>query len=434
VRKTPAHDIIEFLSFSSAHEDGLTRLSGFRQREWKQALTWLDDTGLAFYFLQKITDLHVTDSLPPWVLSRLERNFAANRERVGYMTQRFDSLNRRFDDAGIRYAVLKGHSLVPDFCPDACLRYQADFDYLVEETSLQRAKEVVVEAGYSPKPWASESSQEYIFLTPETENKSRDPDQYSVRAGHAVELHLDIWDADQFGLPSIPKLFSVDRTRTQRWNGLSFPVLSNEDAFLIQVLHASHHLFTYWLRMSCLFEIAFFLNHRASDTSLWNKVEHTIGDNLMLKEFAVLITELAAGLFTAPIPQRIRVWGEQIRPATRVWIENYAQQCAFYEVPSYELSLLPRAKLVLFLQQQYDCASVPKNAVRNRLMRFSRFSRMASSIKAEPFLILKRSWWKRHLPLRRSLFHILSGIRYFCEIPRWHWLNRAANRSLRFSE
>ena len=434
MRKTPAHDIIEFLSFSSAHNDGLTRLSGFRQREWKQALTWLDDTGLAFYFLQKITDLHVTDSLPPWVLSRLERNFAANRERVGYMTQRFDSLNRRFDDAGIRYAVLKGHSLVPDFCPDACLRYQADFDYLVEETSLQRAKEVVVEAGYSPKPWASKSSQEYIFLTPETENKSRDPDQYSVRAGHAVELHLDIWDADQFGLPSIPKLFSVDRTRTQRWNSLSFPVLSNEDAFLIQVLHASHHLFTYWLRMSCLFEIAFFLNHRASDTSLWNKVEHTIGDNLMLKEFAVLITELAAGLFTAPIPQRIRVWGEQIRPATRVWIENYAQQCAFYEVPSYELSLLPRAKLVLFLQQQYDCASVPKNAVRNRLMKFSRFSRMASSIKAEPFLILKRSWWKRHLPLRRSLFHILSGIRYFCEIPRWHWLNRAANRSLRFGE
>ena len=175
-------------------------------------------------------------------------------------------------------------------------------------------------------------------------DKSRNPDQYSVRAGHAVELHLDIWDADQFGLPSLPKLFSVDRTRNQRLNGLSFPVLSDEDAFLIQVLHASHHLFTYWLRMSCLFEIAFFLNHRASDTSLWNKVEQRIDDNLMLKEFAVLITELAAGLFTVPIPQRVRVWGEQIRPATRVWIENYAHQCAFYEVPSYELSLLAKGQ------------------------------------------------------------------------------------------
>ena len=428
MRRTPALNIIKFLSLSDSSAEGVTALGAVRERDWKRALTWLDDTGLAFYFLQKIKDSDLSDSIPSWVLSRLEKSFAANHERVGYMTERFGSLNRRLDGAGIRYAVLKGHSLVPDFCPDAYLRYQADFDYLVDRTSLERAKKVVMEAGYSPKPWASESSQEYIFLAAKTE-KSRNPDQYSVSAGHAVELHLDIWDADQFGLPSIPKLFSVDRTRTQRWNGLIFPVLSDEDAFLIQVLHASHHLFTYWLRMACLLEIAFFLNHRASDTSLWNKVEQRIGDNLMLKEFAVLITELAAGLFTAPIPQRIRMWGEQIRPATRVWIENYAHQCAFYEVPSYELSLLPRAKLVLFLQQQYDCVNTPKNAVRNRLIKFSRFSRMASSIKAEPHLILNRSWWKRHLPLRRGLFHLLSGIRYFCEIPRWRWLNRGGNRS-----
>lgn len=428
MRKTPARNILEFLSFSNLSEDSLEKLAAFRPRDWKQALTWLDDTGLVFYFLEKIKDLPVTDSIPTWVLARLEQNSAANRERVAYMAQRFDSLNRRFDDAGIPYAVLKGHSLVPEFCPDARLRYQADFDYLVDESTLQRAKQVVVEAGYSPKPWASESSQEYIFLTPETENKLRNPEQYSVRAGHAVELHLDIWDAEQFGLPSIPKLFSPERTRIQEWRGLRFPVLNDEDAFLIQVLHASHHIFTYWVRMSCLFEIGFFLNHRASDIQLWNKVEQRIGDNLMLKEFVVLITELAASLFTAPIPPKIRVWGQQIRPATRVWIENYAWYCAFCDVPSYKLSLLPRAKLVLFLQQQYDCASVPDNAVRNRLIKFTRLSRMASSIRDNPSLILKRSWWKRHLPLRRTLFHILSGIRYFCEIPRWHWLNRVANR------
>ncbi|MGA7751735.1 MAG: hypothetical protein WCB05_02860, partial [Candidatus Sulfotelmatobacter sp.] len=236
-------------------------------------------------------------------------------------------------------------------------------------------------------------------------------------------------DSDQFGLPPIPKLFSVHRSRTQQWNGLEFPGLSDEEAFLIQVLHACQHLFTYWLRMSCLFEIAFFLNRRVYDASLWNMVEQRVGHNLMLREFVVLITELAAKLFAAPIPQAVGVWGQEIRPATRVWIEHYAQHCAFYEVPSYELSLLPRAKLVLFLQQQYEGVSVHKNAVRNRLVKFTRFSRMAASLKDDPSLILKRAWWKRHLPLRRSVFHVTAGLRYLCEIPRWRWLNRSGSRS-----
>ncbi len=427
--QTPAHALIDFLRFSDARENSRAGLGKLRERDWKPALRWLDDTGLAFYFLQKIKDSQLTDSIPPWALARLEQNFAANRERVGHMRKQFDSLNRRFNDVGVRYVVLKGNSIVPEFCPDIHLRYQADFDYLVDGESLELAKRVVVEAGYSPKAWASESSQESIFLTPETENKSLSPDQYSVRAGHAVELHLDIWDSDQFGLPPIPKLFSVHRSRTQQWNGLEFPGLSDEEAFLIQVLHACQHLFTYWLRMSCLFEIAFFLNRRVYDASLWNMVEQRVGDNLMLREFVVLITELAAKLFAAPIPQAVGVWGQEIRPATRVWIEHYAQHCAFYEVPSYELSLLPRAKLVLFLQQQYEGVSVHKNAVRNRLVKFTRFSRMAASLKDDPSLILKRAWWKRHLPLRRSVFHVTAGLRYLCEIPRWRWLNRSGSRS-----
>ena len=429
MRRTPAREIIDFLSFSSVPDDRLARLCKFRPRDWKDTLGWLDDTGLAFYFLQKIKDSKLTDWVPPWVLSRLEQNFAANQQRVGDMAQRFASLNRRFNDAGVRYAVLKGQSVIPEFCPHPDLRYQADFDYLVDDESLELAKRVVVEAGYCPKQWASESSQEYIFLTPETASKSRSSGQYSVHAGHAVELHLDIWDSDQFGLPAIPKLFSVHRTVTQEWNGLRFPGLAYEEAFLIQVLHACHHLFTYWLRMSCLFEIAFFLKRRASDASLWNMIEQRVDDNLMLKEFVVLITELSAKLFDAPIPLLVRVWGQEIRPSTRVWIEHYAGHCAFYEVPSYDLSLFPKAKLVLFLQQQYECVGVPENAVRNRLIKFSRFSRMASSIKEDPSLVLKRTWWKGHLPLRRSLFHILAGLRYFCEIPRWWWLNRASGRS-----
>ena len=118
-----------------------------------------------------------------------------------------------------------------------------------------------------------------------------------------------------------------------------------------------------------------------------------------------------------------------IRPATRVWIDNYARLCAFCDVPSSGLSILPKAKLVLFLHQQHEGACVQKHPVRSRLIKFSPLSRMASSIKDKPSLILNVGWWKRQRFIRRSLFHALAGLRYVCEIPRWRWLNRARMRS-----
>jgi hypothetical protein len=426
VRRNPGQEIVDFLSLSAASGDDLSGLRNFRQRDWKQGLRWMDDAGLAFYFLQKLEDMNARDAVPIWVINRLEQSFTDNQQRVGEMSRRFDSLNRKFNDAGVRYVVLKGLSLVPEYCPDANLRHQGDFDYLVDDQSLPTAQRIVVDAGYNPKP--ATSSQEYIFVSQGTGVATRSPEQYSARAPHAVELHLDIWDSEQHGLPSMPGLFSVERTRIHQWNGLTFPGLPDDDAFLLQVLHACHHLFTYWIRMSSLLEIGFFLNQRGSDASLWNRVEHRVGDNLMLRDFVVVITELVAKLFAVPIPRKVRAWSNRIRPATRVWIERYARHCAFCEIPSYELSLLPKAKLVLFLHQQYGNTGLQQHPARNRLTTFPRLSRMVSSLRNKPSLVLNAAWWKRQLFIRRSLFHTLAGLRYLCEIPRWRWLNRTKMR------
>jgi hypothetical protein len=383
---------------------------------------------LAFYFLQKLKNTNATDTAPTWVMSQLERNFAANLRRVGDMSHRFGSLNRRFNDAGVRYTVVKGLSLVPQFCPDAPLRHQSDLDYLVDDPSLLAAQRVLLEAGYSPK--LSRSNQEFIFVMAGTREPSRSAEQYSARAPHAVELHLDIWDSDLHGLPLMQRQFSVERTRIHEWNGFAFPVLADEDAFLLQVLHACQHLFTFWIRMSCLLEVGYFLNRRASDTSLWNRIEQRVGDNLLLREFVVIVAELVVKLFAPPLPPLVRDWGARVRPGPRVWIESYARHWAFCELPGYQFSLFPRAKLVLFLHQQYrDNISAQKHMVRNRLIPSSRLLRIASSVRDKPSLVLDASWWKRQRLIGRSLFHALAGLRYLCEIPRWVWLNRARMRS-----
>jgi len=427
VKRDIREDVARFLSFSGDSCEGLNAVEKFSDREWTQVLQWLYDSGLAFYFLQKLKDTNKTGVVPASVLSRLERSFAANEARVEDMSRRFGLINDRFNDAGIRFVVLKGFSLTPEFCPYAPLRHQGDFDYLVDGDSLAAASRVLSDAGYIAKE--SRSSEEFIFVHP-VGKPSRGAEQYLPSAPHAVELHVDLWDSGLHRVSGIPNLFSVERTETRHWNGLRFPALSDEDAFLLQVVHACHHLFTLWIRMSCLLEIAYFLNRRSGDAELWNRIDSRVGDNVVLREFVVIVSEMAARLFAAPLPQIVRVWGESLRPASRIWIEHYSRRWLFCELPVYQFRLFPRSKLAVFLRQQYQDTSVALESQESKQEAppSSRLGRIASSIGKKPALALNGGWWKRQMLLRRAVFHALAGVRYICEIPRWRWLNRSSVR------
>ena len=427
MKRALGDNLVEFLSFSGPG-DSIPALERVSHRDWERALLWLDDTGLAFYFLQKLQDTNSADVIPTLILSRLEANFAANQGRVQDMSRRFDALNRKFNQVGIGYAVLKGLSLVPQFCPYAPLRHQGDFDYLVAPRSLSAAQRILLEAGYVPRD--SPASQEFIFVMPGAEAPSRSGRQYSADAAHAVELHLDVWDGDLLRLPTLPNLFTVERATPHEWDGFVFPALTDADAFLLQVVHACQHLFGLWIRMSCFLEIGYFLTRRAHDTALWNQIEQRVGDSLMVREFVVLVCELAAKLFASPIPPLVCSWGATIRPGPRVWIEKYARSFAFCEFPAYQFDLFPRSKLVLFLKNQYAANTRPTKAVDLRgALPLSRLSRIASSVRRKPSLVLDAGYWKRQLVVRRSIFHALAGLRYLCEIPRWLWRTRARVRS-----
>ena len=427
MRRTPAEHIVEFLSYSTDASGRALEFGKFSRRQWESTFKWLDFSGLAFYFLQKLKDTNTLDTIPAWWASRLQQNFEANQQRVGYMTERFACLNQKFDDAGVRYAVLKGLSLVPQFCDDPLLRYQGDFDYLVDDRSVMTARQILVEAGYRAK-WSS-SSQEFIFVLKEMDERSRSVDQYYAQTLHAVELHLNIWDSDLDGAPLIPKLFFVGRGTSHHFNDLAFPALADEDAFLLQVLHTCHHVFSHWVRMSCLFEIGHFLTGRGSDVELWNRIEQRVGESLVLREFVVIVTELAANLFAVPIPQLVRDWGSRIRPGPRIWVDHYARLWAFGEMPIHHFSGFPRGKLVGFLRQQYRDAAPAQLSSGQRALPPSRLSRVASSFRKKPWLVLDVAWWRRYRLIESGLFHVLARLRYICEIPRWCWLNRAKKRS-----
>jgi len=419
VRRPLAENIVDFLSFSDSVCDRLDELRRSSQREWGRTLRWLDDAGLAFYFLQKLKNASATNIVPGWVLSRLEENLKANRQRVNRMWLQFALLNQKFNDAGVRFAVVKGFSLVPRFCPNASLRHQSDFDYLVEEQSLPRGKCVLDDAGYSLK---EHRAQEYSFIMPSARTPVVAGEQYEAHAPHAVELHLALWDKERWGVPLAFPRFSADHTRTHSWQGLTFPVLHEEDAFLLQVIHVFKHILDYWVRLSWVYEIGYFLDRHASDVQLWGHVEDRVAGNPFLREFVVVVTELVARIFGAPVPPLVASWSEEVRPGARVWVESYARKWVFGKNRVDELTPLPTAKLVLFLHQQY----VPdrRRLIWNRLFPSTRLSRIAHSVAGKPSIILQNRWRQRERVFRRFLFHLAAGLRYLWEVPRWRWLNR----------
>lgn len=421
VKRSQGESIVGFLSFSNASNDCAVAIEKFTPRQWEHVQLWLDDTGLSFYFLQKLKETNSTAIVPSPVLTRLERNFASNQERVEAMSSRFNAINRRFDDAGVRYAVVKGFSLIPEFCPDASLRYQADFDYLIADESLPAARGVLMEAGYDSRN--SLSSKEFIFVTPGAKPRRGDA-QYSPQAPHAVELHTELWDNEMHGLEPIPSLFSLDRAHIRHSNGFSFPAQTEVDAFLLQVLHACRHVFTQWIRLSNLFEISYFLNRRWSDTDFWLKIEERVGESIIVREFVVIVADLARQLFAVPLPGVVHDWAAGIRRKPRVWIQRYARDWALCDLPAYEFCLFPRSKLVLFLQQQYRNPSPGMDVGSKNNASFSRSSRIASSLRIKPTLFLSHEWRKTNKLIRRSVFYALAQTRYLCEIPRWRWRTR----------
>lgn len=423
----PAEEIVKFLGFSRGWDDSMPGFRTWNEKQWIRTLQWLDDAGLALYFLQRVKDRNATEFLPGRVLEQLESNYELNQQRTADLWQRFRTINARFLAAGIPFVVLKGFSLAPRFCPSAALRHQGDLDYLIDESSLASAGQILGALGYTHK--RSQSSQEEIFLSPGATAPSRSGRQYSPNAPHAAELHLDVWDAALFGLPDLPELFSTRNARMMESQGALFPALSDEDAILLQVVHACFHVFTHWIRMSCLLEISWFLVHRTEDQDLWERIEQRVAECSALRDFVVIVAEMAANLFGCPIPSLIRRWSENMRPEIRLWIESYSREWAFGDLPVYELSLLPKSKLVWFLQKQFRHSGGGERNATAIGRSDSRISRMFSAAKQDPRLLLNRDWWSSQLLLRRSIYHGLADLRYFCEYPRWHWRLRTRTRS-----
>jgi hypothetical protein len=388
-----------FLCFSDSYPHSFVHT--LAAKEWKKLLHWLDVSGLALYFLDRLTQIGQRDSLPGSVVNRLERSLEENRQRTRGLIEESVKLQRDFQSMDISYAVMKGVSLYPVSVPRPELRHQFDLDFLIAGSDAPAARQILERHGYtlfaiSGRSWEFKKGQ-----TPRVAAK----DLYRDLPYRGVELHLETKTAD------VPT--RLQRSVSTEIHGLTMPVLSPVDLFLGQAIHASKDISCPFLRASHLLEFYRHVLARRDDIRFWEQLRLRACDDRRACLAIGMVTYLITSVWGDFAPQALTSWTvEQLPQPIQLWLDLYGR-AAIYQVP-------PGSKRYLRLLQELEIAGASHGSSKLSLLSFS-LPRVV--IQATPGETLSTRVARYRVQLRflasRLRFHVTEGLRFVVESRRW---------------
>ena len=397
------------LTFCDPVPPPCSRLQNLSEKEWWKLLNWLDISGLALYFLDRMTELQLCDMLPPGVLARLKQNLRDNVERTRGMMAESVALQQEFQKACLSYATLKGFSLCPSSAPKPELRHQFDLDFLIAEKSSPEARRILERRGYrlyaiSGRSWEFKINEKPVISL---------MDLYKDLPGRSVELHVEANTRDR---PSL-----LERIEKREFCRIDMPVLSPVDLFLGQGLHAYKHICSEFSRTAHLLEFRRHVLIRRDDDAFWDELQSTAEENpracLRLGMVTLLITHVMGDF----APEAFTNWTvDRLPQSAKLWVKLYGRRAVFENFPG--------NKLYLLLQRELESAGVPsKRSLRQALLpsRLPPVVIRASVDETLPVRI-RRYRMQIHFVFSRLRFHIVEGLRYTWESHRWRrHMNRA---------
>lgn len=388
-----------------------SQLETLSEREWRSLLQWLDFSGLALYFLDRVVDLEICHWLPASISERLRCNLADNAERTCCMFAESAAIQQDFQRADISYAALKGLSLWPCAVPRPELRSQFDLDFLVAERSAPEARRILEHRGYRLYAISGRSWEFKLNERPGLSLK----DLYKPMPSHAVELHLE---------PDIAERSSIlDRVEFRDLHGIRMPVLAPADLFLGQALHVYKHLCGEFSRASHLLEFRRHVLTRFDDNAFWSGLRTAAEGNERAVLGVGVVTLLLTGTMGEFAPGALTHWTISRLPApVRLWVEIYGSRAV--------LGNFPGTKLYLLLQREVQPASIPARRPPVKALLPSRLP--PSVIRAFPneamSVRIARYRMQLQFVLLRLRFHFVESLRYAWESYRWKQLRKRLGR------
>lgn len=375
--------------------------------EWQRLLPWLDTSGLALYFLDRLTELKQSEMLPPDVLARLRQNLADNTARTAGMVAEFSAIHREFQRAALSYATLKGFSLWPSSVPRPELRSQLDLDFLVAEDSAREARRLLESRGYHLRAISGRSWEFKKDEMPGTSLK----DLYKDSPCRSVELHIE----------SSAKVGSslLARAEMREFGDISMPVLSSADLLLGQGIHAFKHICSEFSRTAHLIEFRRHVIARRDFPAFWSELRSRAEEEPRAAIALGVTTLLIAHVMGDFAPASLTSWTVDRLPAyARLWVRIYGGRTVFGSFPG--------TKLYLLLQKELATSGIPaKRSLRRALVPLRLPPLILHATPNETLSMrLRRCRAQLHFILFRLRFHAVEGCRYLREVLRWQQSKR----------
>ena len=365
-------------------------------------LFWLDTSGLALYFLDRMTELSRCSIFPPAVLARLRQNLVDNTASTNAMVAESTVIHRLFQAADLSYATLKGFSLWPVSVPKVKLRSQLDLDFLVAFSDAAEARRLLEAEGYRLHAISGRS---WEFQADNSSVRSLH-DMYKPVPQRRVELHLEPTDA---GVDSL-----LARVVKRSFHSVCAPSLSPVDLFLGQGLHLYKHLCGEFSRAAHLIEFRRHILARYDDEVFWNDLRRTAQSNPRASLGLGVVTLLISHLMGDFAPASLTCWTVDRLPVPiYLWVNQYGRRIVYGGFPG--------SKLYLILQHEVEKTGLkPKRPRRLVLLPRSLPPVIEHGPAGESMHARMGRYYRQiHFLAFRLRFHIVEGLRYAFESARW---------------
>lgn len=409
--------ILDYLQFGEKRSGEASSWLSGDELAWRRGLKFADTAGLSLHLRDRLIARNDFGRLPASIQIELEQRHCDNVRRTGVMLQEFVELNRRLQIAEICVLSLKGFSLVPDFV--ACLerRAQYDYDFLVKEEDLQRAYTLFLQTGYSALHSTKDLAVDHLPTLIQKTGWQWKGNYFDPEIPPGVELHFRLWDSE-FELLPIQTLDRVwDRACWQTLGSIEVRTLCREDKLVYVTLHACRHLLRNDLRLSHLYEVAFFLQQSSDQTRFWEDVVANVKQCPNTTKMVATTFELATFLFRPALSSPVKQFIEGHLPATAAsWVRAYGRTGAIHCYRKNRNALLLHLSLLDNQSRRWDL-------LRERLLpRHLPLPTYGVQIPPEAqdlkFHVAQAT---RYLGLlvQRGLFHIRSLSQLLFQLPLW---------------